>query len=170
MNKLLTIPLFDKYFIKELTEKEFQAKTCYESDCEALTRLFTETMGDSDLNSIKTKAEKLVNRLNGIRRSFGIYDDEEYVGYVAFVNYDKKNPEIQIELNEPFRNKGVGFRALSLLINQIFQEREDIEYFVYCVMVDNIASIKLIEKLGGNKIKTLDFLEQIVSKYHLFRG
>lgn len=169
MDKLFTVFLFDKYSIKELTEKEFQEKTCYESDCEALTRLFIQTREGGDLNSAKTKAEELVNRLNGIRRAFGIYHNEEYVGYVSFANYDKKTPEIQIELSESFRGKGIGFQSLSLLTNQIFQEREDIEYFIYNVMIDNIVSIKLIEKLGGKKIVTGDFVEQIISKYYLFR-
>ena len=169
MNELLTLSLFDKYLIKELTGEEFQEKTCYESDCQALTRLFIETRRGADENSVKAEAEELVNRLNGVRRSFGIYYDKEYIGYVAFTDYDNKNPEIQIELSEPFRNKGIGFRVLSLLINQIFQEREDIEYFIYCVRVDNIASVKLVEKLGGKKIQTGNFVEQIIAKYYLFR-
>ena len=73
---MLTI-FFDKYLIKELTEKEFREKTCCESDCEALTHLFVETTGETDLNSAKTSAEELVKKLDGIRRAFGIYYGEE---------------------------------------------------------------------------------------------
>ena len=172
-NNLLHLTLVGEYSIKELTETEFQSRTHYESDHESLTNLFTETMSKTDgttLHSIKKKAEELLNRLNGVRRSFGIYFSDQYVGYISFANYDSKNPEIQIELSEVHRNKGIGFRALSLLTNRIFEEKQDIEYFVYCVMVDNIASIRLIEKLGGKKIETGHFIEQIISKYHILRA
>lgn len=171
-NNFLSISLCNEYAIKELTKKEFREKTTYEDDQETLTNLFVEIMDNADsstLPSIQTKKEKLLNRLNGIRRSFGLYFSDEYVGYISFANYDSKNPEIQIDLSESHRNKGIGYKALSILTNRIFQERKDIEYFVYCVMVNNIASIKLIEKLGGRKIETGDFVEQIISKYRLFR-
>ena len=119
--------------------------------------------------SIKLKVEEILRRLNKNSRSFGVYFGDEYVGYVSFVNYDRKNPEIQIELSEAHRNKGIGFRALSLLTKRIFEEKQDIEYFVYCVMVDNPASIRLIEKLGGKKIETEHFVEKNVNKYHILR-
>ena len=161
-----------EYLIKELTEKEFREKTHYERDHETLSNVLIETGGDGDLptpQSVQTKAKTLLKRLNGIRRAFGLYYNDEYFGYISFVGYDSITPEIQIELNELFRNKGIGFRVLSLLINQIFEERSDIEYFRYCVLVDNIASIKLVEKLGGKKIETGHFIEQIISKYHIAR-
>lgn len=171
-NNLLNIALFGEYSIKEMTKEEFLEKTDYKSEHQALTDLIVEVMGkdkESTINSIKTKSEDVFNMLNGITRSFGIYFSDEYIGYISFIGYDGTTPEIQIELTESHRNKGIGYRALSLLINLIFKEKQDIEYFVYCASVDNVASIKLVEKLGGEKVKTGHFIERLISKYHILK-
>ena len=173
MTNLLNTTLFGEYSIKEMTEQEFQSRTHHQREYKSLTNLLGEIVSNTkkeDMPSIKEKVEKILSRVDEISRSFGVYLGDEYVGYVSFVNYDSKNPEIQIELSEAHRGRGIGFRALSLLINLIFEEKQDVEYFLYRVRVDNIASIRLIEKLGGKKIETGHFVEQIISRYHIYKS
>ena len=171
-NKMETIVLFDGYEIRGLSEQEYDEITHYEKNQQAvydLCKRALESADSTELPSLKKKIEVLCSRKKIVARSFGVYYHGEYAGYISFAEYNCATPEIQIELEEGHRNKGVGYRAVSLLTSKIFEERQDIEYFLYRVRTENVASIKLIEKLGGTKIEKKDFVEQIIKGYHLYR-
>ena len=171
-NQVLTLSLFGEYVIKEISPEEFNRLTNHERNQAALTQLLQGLQRESGAATdagLSKKAKVLLTRYEGAARSFGIYLQDEYAGYVSFAEYACATPEIQIELQEKHRNKGIGYAAISLLTSRIFAERQDVEYFLYRVRSDNVASTRLIEKLGGKKIERGEFIEKIIKKYHLYR-
>ena len=60
-------------------------------------------------------------------------------------------PVIGIEIEEPFRNRGIGYMVLKELIMR--RSTDGVEYFVYAVRNDNIPSVRLVEKLGGVRVE-----------------
>lgn len=162
----------DRFYLRELTKEEFHAVTNYKKDEAAITRLYEQIAKDQSLKKMEEaheKARKLLMQLEVTTKAFGIYDDDIYAGYISFANYNTREPEIQIELQEEYRSRGIGYKALRLLIRKIFDERKDVAFLIYCVRVDNLISIKLVEKLGGKLIQSGDFFERLIKRYHILR-
>ena len=161
----------DALYIKELTEEEYQSYTAHKGDEDVIMRLCSnvvQTCSPEKLQAVKEKVDIIAERLNSVSRSFGLFDKEKYIGYVCFAEYDSNTPEIQIEISEEYRNRGIGYKALTILIKEIFSQRKDLQYFLYLVLADNIASIKLVEKLNGQRVEKGHFIEQFIKKYHIY--
>ena len=153
-------PLNKSICLRELSEKEFRKFTNYDSNLRSIKTTLNPT------KELEQRFQRLIERYSSPARSFGLYDDKTYIGYISFAEYGCSNPEIQIEIQENYQNCGIGYKALSFLISEIFRQRADIEYFTYNVCTDNIASLKLIEKLGGKFIKQAF----CIAKYRVFRN
>jgi len=75
--------------------------------------------------------------------------DDAFCGFCGLQQYAiSKNPEISIEVVERYQNQGVGTAALRLLI-QRFAAISDTREFISKVSCGNIASQRLMRRLGG---------------------
>ena len=79
---------------------------------------------------------------------FTIEVDGEYAGYCGINNLSRENWEIAIELLSRFRNKSIGYTAISIMLSEI-KSRLGIDYFRAKIDADNYASQRLFEKLGA---------------------
>ena len=79
---------------------------------------------------------------------FTIEVDGEYAGFCGINNLSRENWEMAIELLSRFRNKGIGYIAISIMLSEI-KSRLDVDYFRAKIDADNYASQRLIEKLGA---------------------
>lgn len=79
---------------------------------------------------------------------FTIEKDEEYVGYCAIKDIAKIKWEISIELLRKFHRQGIGYTAISMMLDAV-KERLGVSEFRIRIYSDNIASRKLFEKLGA---------------------
>lgn len=77
-----------------------------------------------------------------------ILHHENYIGYCGINNILKENWEIGIELLPEYTGQGVGYCAISKMLNEI-QERLGRDFFIVRIDPRNIASQKLFEKLGA---------------------
>lgn len=79
-----------------------------------------------------------------------IVDDPTAVGFVNYfdIDYGSGVCDIGVVIGDPrWRGKGIGTRAITLLLRHIFHELKWSR--VYCSIVpDNVASIRLFEKCG----------------------
>ena len=71
-----------------------------------------------------------------------------YIGYCGINNILKENWEIGIELLPEYTGQGVGYCAISKMLNKI-HERLGRDFFIARIDPRNIASQKLFEKLGA---------------------
>ena len=157
----------ESIYLRELSKEEFRELTHDANESSIVASL--KQYQANELKEFEQRIQALIEEYVSPARWFGLYDDKTYIGYISFCEYECPTPEIQIEIHENYQNRGIGYAALSFLMAEIFRQRADIEYFLYRVRVDNGASIKLVEKLGGQWIKKGDFVEKIIRKYHISR-
>ncbi len=102
------------------------------------------------------KASDIVNYTFAIKQS----SDDKFTGLIALKRGNKKykKAEVWYKLNSKYWNKGFGTEALSKILDFGFNELELHRIEAGCA-VENIASIKLLEKVGmtqeGRKRKVL---------------
>ena len=128
---------------------------------------------NENLKEVKKKdlSEKALLRISEFTQSRYVYKiskDGQTVGEITFGKNETK-PVIGIGIEEEFRNRGIGYNILQELIKRRSAD-EGIEYFVYTVRSDNLASIRLVEKLGGVKAKTFKLFEHndlAIFTYHI---
>ncbi|MBR0088390.1 MAG: GNAT family N-acetyltransferase, partial [Clostridia bacterium] len=101
---------------------------------------------------------------------FTIEKDGQYAGYCSVNDVTKNNWEISIELLQKFHRQGIGYSAISMMLD-IIKEKFGVSEFRVRMFSDNIGSRKLFEKLGAepngiseymihNKKDIYDFEEQ----------
>lgn len=79
---------------------------------------------------------------------FSITMNGEYAGYCGVIDTSKELWEISITLGEKFRNQGIGFNAICIMLDEI-SNRLGVSEFRVRIMADNTASQRLFEKLGA---------------------
>ena len=95
----------------------------------------------------------------------------EMIGDVAFCTtaYDSRQALIGYSLARQFWHKGFAFEALGCLLKYLFEER-DIHRVIAECDVENVASWKLLEKLGFRReahlIENIYFKGRYGSEYH----
>ena len=79
-----------------------------------------------------------------------IWDNESgaFVGYVQYKNLLSGEVDLGIELEEPYRGRGLGYEVCSCLIKMFFSRTEGTSLY-YKVHRSNVPSIRLVDKLGG---------------------
>ncbi|MCD8372516.1 MAG: GNAT family N-acetyltransferase [Clostridia bacterium] len=116
--------------------------------------------------------EKLLSILNENEKSvfsYSISKNGEYVGEITFSNENPQQPEIGIELEEPFQRQGIGYRLTSALIER-YKKEHKVDYFVYRATSTNIGSNALAKKLGGKPVKEVVILKELnfsMNTYHI---
>ena len=165
---MITYSIFDKIYLKEISAEEFKILSNYHENLQAFEQTL-ESLVKNLSKEKKKKAENITKIFCKPARSFGLYDGEKYIGYLSFSNYESATPEIQIDIHEPYQRKGIGYKGVSFLTAELFREREDIEYFIYRVRIENVASRKLIEKLGGEEMSTDAMVAKFIKKIRITR-
>ena len=84
----------------------------------------------------------------------------EFLGYCDVHNTDREPWEIGIKLLERNWGKGIGYEALTLFVSSLADERGE-EGFIAKIAPDNLASIRLFQKLGATP------REVVLSEYML---
>lgn len=107
-------------------------------------------------NSLE-EAEALINNFidlsyENINTMFNILDrDKNFIGSIELYELYKDYPEVGIWICKDDRNKGYAEEALRVLINY-FKDKSYIKGFIYEADIRNIPSLKLIEKIKGEKV------------------
>ena len=137
----------------------------------ALIETISELNLDFDNDEIKAIKERIEKNLKVNAydfRGFDILVDDKRIGYLTLTEANSTAPDVGIEIDEEWRGRGIGYKALSALMDKIFSEREDVEYFLYRVRYDNEPSIGLVKKLGGVLVESDDFIDQLIHKYRVY--
>lgn len=122
---------------------------------------------DSKNNGIEYLATQLKDSANSIYRVFyGIFINNEPIGYLAIKEHPNGINEIQIEIIAAHRNKGYGNALLSYSLTKEFEKNEN-AVFEYWVNSRNINSIKLIEGVGGKRVKSDNYLDNIWKEIYI---
>ncbi len=97
--------------------------------------------------------------------SVGIWtrDNFEFCGYCMLKHIDTSTPEIGIDLRKKYRRKHIGLESLTELL--IFaKENYEVDHFIYEVDIENVASQKLAEHLGGERKEIKNTLPENIIK------
>lgn len=97
-----------------------------------------------------------------VRYIVAIKDSKDVCG---FINYEIKGrvPWIDIAILKEHRHKGYGFEAAKILCNYLLS-KNDVDYIYWFAKPNNAPSIKIAEKLGGEKSNDRDILAEAVAK------
>ncbi|MFA5871368.1 MAG: GNAT family N-acetyltransferase [Parcubacteria group bacterium] len=82
-------------------------------------------------------------------------DSKEFLGCAGLHDLNKKNPELGIWLKKSAHGNKYGQEAIAA-IKKWADENLDYDYLKYPVVVDNIASRKIPERLGGVVIQEFE--------------
>jgi len=109
----------------------------------------------------KEELPKLIDFYSKPENDFWIYaverkDDAAFVGTVALVKDDEDKDEIGYRFLEEYWGLGYGFEIVEGLVN--YCKKIGLPNIVACVAIKNIASTKIIKKLG------FEFICNFVSK------
>jgi RimJ/RimL family protein N-acetyltransferase len=96
-------------------------------------------------------------------------DNQEMIGYLSIKDIDHRNRKALLAGiligNEEYLGKGVAFNALSLAIEFAFEEL-NINLLLTAMLEEQLASIKLVEKLGFSKSGFLPHAVYKGGKFH----
>ncbi|MBE6630031.1 MAG: GNAT family N-acetyltransferase [Ruminococcaceae bacterium] len=161
----------DNIILKDISEEEYYERSNAQ-EREAPIWGLIESLEQSPQSEKFSDASRLMtDMIISMRhnvRAFGLFDGENYIGYVALSKTNTPIPEIHIELCEEYRRRGIGTRALRLLIKEAFRnERND--FLVYHVHSENVAGIALAKKCGGVFVEK-DSFHDFDRCYHFYRS
>lgn len=88
---------------------------------------------------------------------FSIVVDNEYVGYCGIKNTTHEQWEIAIEILNKWKHKGIGYRAISVMLDEI-KNRLNVSEFRVRIDAENYPSQRLFEKLGAEPNGISEFL------------
>ena len=95
--------------------------------------------------------------IHGSSMMFAIEADGEYAGYCGINNVFQENWEIAIELLKKFRQKGIGYTAIKIMLSEI-KARLGVDKFRVKIAYDNFASQRLFEKLGATPYGIAEYM------------
>ncbi len=156
-------------YVKEISVEEYERLSEVIEDEERLKN--RENITQEDKEFVERILEEVRRRMKKDFKDFkpyGLFCGDEYVGYVGLEGYTSDCPEIQIEIQKGFRGKGIGYKAVKYVAEQVFK-RENVKCLRYRVLINNVVSLKLIEKLGGKEIEKGDVIEEFIKTFHLYR-
>ena len=157
--------------LKIMSDEEFEKRAEESEEDSAISQLataFAASVDEKKLNTVLQSISEILEKNERSKRVFGLYDGDTYVGYVALADYESSTPEIQIELVEEYRQRGIGYQALQSVIDLVFQ-RKDVTFLIYRAKIDNLPSIALAKKCGGVLEKHDPLLDRIIHRYHIYR-
>ena len=146
-----------------------QSKIISEKNNDNSARNFLDSLNDeeraiafSDTKAVSDLLFRFENSIgNGNELYYGAWKDDELVGFISIINEESKSPELQIEISPEFQRQGYGYEFCFALLNYLF-ENKTYEHIRYTVLPANIASIKLVEKLGADIQPAKSYIESIL--------
>ena len=88
---------------------------------------------------------------------FSVIVDNEYAGYCGIKNTTHEQWEIAIEILNKWKHKGIGYRAISVMLDEI-KSRLNVSEFRARIDAENYPSQRLFEKLGAEPNGISEFL------------
>lgn len=88
---------------------------------------------------------------------FSVIVDNEYAGYCGIKNTTHEQWEIAIEILNKWKHKGIGYRAISIMLDAI-KNRLNVSEFRVRIDAENYPSQRLFEKLGAKPNGISEFL------------
>ena len=88
---------------------------------------------------------------------FSVIVDNEYAGYCGIKNTTHEQWEIAIEILNKWKHKGIGYRAISVMLDEI-KNRLNVSEFRVRIDAENYPSQRLFEKLGAEHNGISEFL------------
>lgn len=88
---------------------------------------------------------------------FSIVVNNEYVGYCGIKNTANERWEIAIEILNKWKHKGIGYNAISVMLDEI-KNRLDVSEFRVRIDAENYPSQRLFEKLGAEPNGISEFM------------
>ncbi|NBH15028.1 N-acetyltransferase [Lachnospiraceae bacterium] len=88
---------------------------------------------------------------------FSIIVNDEYVGYCGIKNITHEQWEIAIEILYKWKHKGIGYKAVSVMLDEI-KNRLNVSKFRVRIDAENYPSQKLFEKLGAEPNGISEFM------------
>lgn len=88
---------------------------------------------------------------------FSVIVDNEYAGYCGIKNTTHEQWEIAIEILNKWKHKGIGYRAISVMLDEI-KNRLNVSEFRVRIDAENYPSQRLFEKLGAEPNGISEFL------------
>lgn len=85
---------------------------------------------------------------------YAIVKEEEICGFCSILHFDRELQEIGIELFKIFQHQGIGYAALTQLL-EICKSKYHLQKVHSKVYPDNYPSILLMRKVGGLPLKTV---------------
>ena len=175
MEELFETARLSVYEIGEATSREVTETTC-EGDA-MLTFLKTNEEAtvlamQEDPDAALAYMRKLVQMLQSsdVKRFGGRTKDGKLVVYVAERLISTGKPELQVSVTKDSQNKGYATEMLKGLL-EWQRSREHIDYYIYKVRLDNAASERVVQKLGGVPQPAENRFEELVSRtYYIYMG
>jgi RimJ/RimL family protein N-acetyltransferase len=157
--------------LKNMSDEEFEQRMEESEEDSVISQLATAlatSVDEKELNTVLQAISEILEKNERSKRVFGLYNGDTYVGHIVLADYESSTPEIQIELVEEYRHRGIGYRALQSVIDLVFQ-RKDVAFLIYRAGIDDIPSIALAQKCGGVLEKYDPLLDRIIHRYHIYR-
>ena len=141
-----------------ITENEIILRKVQDSDKD----IFIELQKENNIVKSMMKEEAYRNMLwnehieyNALM--FSVIVDNEYAGYCGIKNTTHEQWEIAIEILNKWKHKGIGYRAISVMLDEI-KNRLNVSEFRVRIDAENYPSQRLFEKLGAEPNGISEFL------------
>ena len=141
-----------------ITENEIILRKVQDSD----KHIFIELQKENNIVKSMMKEEAYRNMLWNEHIEykalmFSVIVDNEYAGYCGIKNTTHEQWEIAIEILNKWKHKGIGYRAISIMLDEI-KNRLDVSEFRVRIDAENYPSQRLFEKLGAEPNGISEFL------------
>ena len=108
----------------------------------------------------------LLSKAFAKRDVYDIVMGNQIVGCVEVQTKSEGAVELGIEILESYQRQGHGYCALIEMMRRLC-ETKAVSRFEYIVQKTNVASIALVEKLGGALIEEKDLAGEVLCTYHI---
>lgn len=141
-----------------ITENEIILRKVQDSD----KHIFIELQKENNIVKSMMKEEAYRNMLWNEHVEykalmFSVIVDNEYAGYCGIKNTTHEQWEIAIEILNKWKHKGIGYRAISVMLDEI-KNRLNVSEFRVRIDAENYSSQRLFEKLGAEPNGISEFL------------
>ena len=141
-----------------ITENEIILRKVQDSD----KHIFIELQKENNIVKSMMKEEAYRNMLWNEHIEykalmFSVIVDNEYAGYCGIKNTTHEQWEIAIEILNKWKHKGIGYRAISIMLDEI-KNRLNVSEFRVRIDAENYPSQRLFEKLGAEPNGISEFL------------
>lgn len=141
-----------------ITENEIILRKVQDSD----KHIFIELQKENNIVKSMMKEEAYRNMLWNEHIEykalmFLVIVDNEYAGYCGIKNTTHEQWEIAIEILNKWKHKGIGYRAISVMLDEI-KNRLNVSEFRVRIDAENYPSQRLFEKLGAEPNGISEFL------------